>query len=158
MNLYLKVQETVEKHKLLNSGDHVLVALSGGPDSVLLLHLLVKIKRKWRLSLEAVYINHQIRPRSANKEAKFCQELCNRLKVRFHLISEDIPQLSKEVRKGIEETARDFRYEQFDKLAAKLKCNKIALGHHVDDRIETVLFRILRGTGRTGLEGIPASR
>ena len=84
--------------------------------------------------------------------------MCGKKNVTFHCITENIPRLSKKVHKGIEETARVFRYEQFEKLAEKLNCNKIALGHHLDDQVETVLFRILRGTGRTGLAGIPIKR
>ena len=158
MNLFEKVSQTIEKHQLLDSGDAVLVALSGGPDSVALLYLLAKLKSKLNLKIFAVYINHQIRPAAARKEENFCRELCARLGVKFQFVSENIPKLAKKVRKGIEETARDFRYEQFEKVAAEFGCNKIALGHHIDDRVETVLFRILRGTGRTGLQGISIKR
>lgn len=146
------------EYRLLEPGDSVLVALSGGPDSVALLTLLSKLKPQFKLTLNAVYINHQIRPQAAKKEEKFCRELCDRLGVSFQLVSENIPRLSKKVRRGIEETARNYRYEQFEKLAAELECDKIALGHHLDDRVETILFRILRGTGRTGLKGIPVKR
>ncbi len=158
MNLLEKVSQTIKSNRLLDSEDRVLVALSGGPDSVALLHLLAKLKNELKLKIFAVYINHQIRPRSAKKEEKFCGALCTRLDVGFQIISENIPKLSRKVRKGIEETGRDFRYEQFDRLASELNCNKIALGHHLDDRVETVLFRIFRGTGRTGLQGIPIRR
>ncbi len=158
MNLFEMVKQTILKGKLLEPGDAVLVALSGGPDSVALLHLLSKLRNKLNLEILAVYINHQIRPAAAKKEEVFCRELCRRLNIRFQIVSENIPKLAKKVHKGIEETARDFRYEQLDRLALELDCNKIALGHHLDDRIETVLFRILRGTGRTGLQGIPLRR
>ncbi len=158
MNLAEKVILTIEENRLLESGDKVLVAVSGGPDSVALLHILTKLRRKFNLQLAAVYINHQIRLRSAMKEEKFCRDLCARWKVEYRNVIEDIPKLSITLRKGIEETARDFRYEQFEKTAHELGCRKIALGHHIDDRVETVLFRILRGTGRTGLQGIPIKR
>ena len=150
--------KTIEEDKLLASGDAVLVALSGGPDSVALLHVLTKLRKRFKLRLYSVYINHQIRPRAALKEEKFCRELCASWKVAYRSVAQNIPKLSKSLRKGIEETARDFRYEQFDMFAQELGCNKIALGHHIDDRVETVLFRILRGSGRTGLQGIPVQR
>ena len=153
MGLVEKVVKTIEENKLLESGDTVLVALSGGPDSVALLHVLVKLRRRYKLQLSAVYINHQIRPKAALKEDKFCHNLCADWKVGYRSITHNIPKLSKSLRMGIEETARDFRYEQFEIIAQELDCNKIALGHHIDDRVETVLFRIFRGTGRTGLQG-----
>jgi len=158
MTVLAKINRTVDEHKLLEKGDSVLVALSGGPDSVALLHILAGLKRKYRLKLQSVYINHNIRKRAAKKEEQFCQDICDRLKIDFHIISEDIPSLAKKMRKGVEEAARDFRYRTFEDLAARLLVDKIALGHHLDDRAETVLFRIIRGTGKTGLRGMPVRR
>ncbi len=158
MNLKDKIYQTIEKNTLLESGERVLVALSGGPDSMALLHVLTKLRKRFKLELNAVYINHQIRPNAARKEEKFCREFCAKWNVEFQSVAENIPKLAKSLRKGIEETARDFRYMQFKKIAQELNCSKIALGHHADDRVETVLFRILRGTGRTGLQGIPIKR
>ncbi len=152
------VKSTVEENGLLSKGDRVLVALSGGPDSVALLHMLTKLRREYELSLTAVYINHQIRKKAARGEEHFCAELCGRLKVDFLLESVDIPALARKNKKGIEETARDFRYETFDRLASIHSSDKIALGHHADDQAETILFRVLRGTGLTGLAGIPIKR
>ena len=158
MSFVEKVIETIEEHKLLVSGDTVLVALSGGPDSVALLHILTKLRKRFKLRLYAVYINHQIRPKAALKEEKFCRKLCGNWKVAYRSVAQNIPRLSQSLGQGIEETSRDFRYEQFDLIAQELGCNKIALGHHIDDRVETVLFRVLRGTGRTGLQGMPIQR
>jgi tRNA(Ile)-lysidine synthase len=153
-----KVIETVKKYHLLTSGDSVLIGLSGGPDSVALLHLLGQLREKYRLRLGAVYINHRIRPRAARREELFCQKLCDQLGVDFSIVRENIPACAKRERKGLEETARDFRYLTFEKLADSGKYHRIALAHHVDDRVETVLFRIFRGTGLTGLAGIPVKR
>lgn len=158
MSFEKKVFESILKYDLLKNGDSVLIALSGGPDSVALLRVLARFRRKLKLKVSAVYINHRIRPNAAKKEEKFCAELCSKLNVRFVSVSEDIPKLSNKLKKGIEETGRDFRYEKFTEIANELKCNKIALGHHIDDRVETILFRILRGTGSTGLKGIPVKR
>ncbi len=143
---------------MLESGDSVLVALSGGPDSVALLHLLSRLCKRMKLELTAVYINHQIRPAAAKKEEKFCRGLCEKLNIPLELVSEDIPAMAKVKKRGLEETARDFRYLTFDRPADKHHCRRIAVGHHADDRVETVLFRLLRGTGRTGLAGMPISR
>ncbi len=153
-----KVRNTIREHELLSVGDSVLVALSGGPDSVALLHLLSCLQKGMELRLAVVYVNHQIRPRAAKKEERFCRELCDKLRVELTVVREDIPALARSKKKGLEETARDFRYSLFKKLATEYGCDRIALGHHVDDRVETILFRILRGTGRTGLQGIPIKR
>jgi tRNA(Ile)-lysidine synthase len=84
--------------------------------------------------------------------------LCDRLEVELTIIRGDIPALSKSGGKGLEEAARDFRYEALERLADELDCNRIAVGHQADDRVETILFRMARGTGPSGLTGIPVSR
>ena len=142
----------------MKNGDAVLVGLSGGPDSVALLHMLCQLRERYKLRLGAVYINHQIRPRAARTEEKFCQALCDRLDIPLTVVRENIPARAKRERKGLEETARDFRYETFEQIAKSDKYHRIALAHHVDDRVETVLFRIFRGTGLTGLAGPPVRR
>ncbi len=158
MDILSKVKATIAEHELITHREAVLVALSGGSDSVVLLHLLVTLRDEMRLRLEAVYINHQIRIDAVGKEEKFCQELCNRFGLKLTIISEDIPARAKELGKGLEEAARDFRYETFEQLAEKEEFQRVALGHHLDDRAETVLFRVIRGSGLTGLKGIPVKR
>ncbi len=153
-----KVIKTIFEFKLIIKKDSILVALSGGPDSVALLYLLCRIKKRFNLNLEAVHINHQIRPQASKKEESFCRELCHELNIPLHIETINIPKLAKEQKKGIEETARDFRYETFERIASESGLNKICLGHHQGDQAETVLFRILRGTGITGLKGIPIQR
>ena len=158
MDILATVRKTIADHSLLSVGDSVLIALSGGPDSVALLHVLTRLRRAMKLSLTAVYVNHQIRKRAALAEEKFCQKLCDKFDIDLDIVGEDIPALAKRRKVGIEEAARDFRYELFDLLALEDGHNRIALGHHADDRAETVLFRVLRGTGISGLGGIPARR
>ncbi len=158
MDLLSRVQHTICEKALIAGSDSVLVTLSGGPDSVALLHLLTRLRPKMKLTLQAVYINHQIRKQAALAEEKFCQALCDRLKVPLTIVREDIPSRAKREKKGLEEAARDFRYATFTRLAKELGCTRVALGHHVDDRVETILLRIVRGAGRTGLLGIPAKR
>ncbi len=146
------------RYELLTHGDAVLVALSGGPDSVALLHILSRLRKNFKLRLGAVYINHQMRPRAANKEEKFCQSLCDDLKVPLIIIREDVPALSRRLHLGLEETARQVRYATFDRLASAYSYDHVALGHHADDQVETILFRLARGTGPSGLAGMPIKR
>jgi tRNA(Ile)-lysidine synthase len=158
MTVLQTVKGTIKENRMLERRGSVLVALSGGPDSVALLHLLSRLRKTLRLSLKAVYINHQIRPRAAKKEERFCQQLCDQLKVGLTVIREDIPALSKTGRLGLEETAREFRYTALERLAGENGHDRIAVGHHADDQVETILFRLARGTGPSGLTGIPAVR
>jgi len=90
--------------------------------------------------------------------ARFCEELCERLRIPLTTIYVDVPSLAKEKKKGIEETAREFRYGTFYGLAEQLGCDRIATGHHADDQVETILLNFFRGTGRNGLLGIPPVR
>ncbi len=152
------VIRTIEDRQLLQPGDRVLVALSGGPDSVALAHVLHSVRHRYDLELATVYVNHQIRKRAAKQEERFCQALADRLGIELYLVTEDIPALATSAKKGIEETARTFRYGVFERLAQDDGYDKIAVGHHADDQAETVLFRVLRGTGRSGLLGIPVKR
>jgi len=158
MNVIEKVKTTITEYNLLEREDSVLVALSGGPDSVALLSLLAHLKKRFKLQVYALYINHNIRKRAAKKEERFCQTLCEQLRVKLFIVFGDIPLLSQLTKKGLEETARNFRYATFERFCREYHIDKVALGHHKDDRVETILFRILRGTGRTGLQGIPIKR
>lgn len=158
MDLLEQCKEVIARHALINPGDAVLVALSGGPDSVALLHLLTRLRDSLDLTLGAVYVNHQIRRRAAAIEARFCQSLCDTLEVDITIVVEDIPSLAKAEKKGIEETAREFRYGVFDAIAEADDYDRVAVGHQADDQVETILFRFLRGAGRTGLLGIPVKR
>jgi tRNA(Ile)-lysidine synthase len=158
MQLINKIKNTIDNYNLLKRNDSVLVALSGGPDSVFLLKALNSIKTEYEISISAVYINHNIRKNESENEEKFCYTICDNLDIELFVISEDIPELAKKSKTGIEETARNFRMGVYDKLCSEFKFNKVATGHHLDDRVETVLFRIIRGTGRLGLTGIPVKR
>jgi tRNA(Ile)-lysidine synthase len=158
MEMFKRFSKTVSENNLLGKGESVLIGLSGGPDSVALLHLLTRLREKLKLRLTAIYVNHRIRKRAALAEEKFCQGLCDKYGIELDIVTEDIPALARKNKKGLEETAREFRYEVYELLAAEDGHDKIALGHHADDRAETILFRIIRGTGPAGLAGIPIKR
>ena len=106
MTTLQKVKRTLADRRLLDRGDSVLVALSGGPDSVVMMHLLTRLRRSMKLTLHAVYINHQIRPRAAKKEERFCQQLCDSLKVPLTIVREDVPALVETNKLGLEEAIR----------------------------------------------------
>lgn len=150
------VTKTITDYQLIEPGQSVLVGLSGGPDSVALLHILTRLPQK--VNAAAVYVNHQIRPRTAKKEEQFCRTLCSKLNVRFFVEEANVPELARQSGKGLEETGRDVRYRVFEQLVRKHGFEKVALAHHIDDRVETVLFHILRGCGLAGLSGMPIKR
>ena len=152
------VIKTINDYSLLSTGDKVLAALSGGPDSVALLMILYKLKGELKISLESLHVNHMIRSDDSDKDENFCRVLCEKLDIPITVINEDIPALAEREKRGLEETARNFRYKVLNDFAENRGFNKIAVGHHADDQVETILFRIFRGTGRTGFVGMPIKR
>jgi tRNA(Ile)-lysidine synthase len=148
------IRENIHKHSLINRGERILVAYSGGPDSTALLWILHKLSKKMKFSLSGCYINHNIRPRAAKKEAEFCREFCKNLKIPFFVIEADIPKFAADNKMSIEEAGHVFRRKALAEAADKHDCTKIAVGHHLDDVVETVLFRLFRGTGPQGLQPI----
>lgn len=132
----------------------ILVALSGGPDSVALLHLLVATQKLWQGQLFAAHINHKLRA-AAEDDALFCSKLCEHLQIPFFTEKVDVRDFSANEKLSIETAARELRYETLDRILREQKCNLLALGHHADDQAETTLGNLLRGTGLRGLAGMP---
>lgn len=153
-----RVQETIEECGLIEKGNRVLIGLSGGPDSVALLRVLVRLRKSYRIALAAAYINHMLRPRAVKKEESFCRELCEQHGVEFFTKTIDITSLAKRDKTGIEECARTYRYAALEDIATNWRADVIALGHHRDDRVETILFNLFRGAGRVGIIGFRAKR
>ncbi|MBR6506350.1 MAG: tRNA lysidine(34) synthetase TilS [Clostridia bacterium] len=132
----------------------ILVALSGGGDSVCLLSVLKELGT----DICAFHLNHCIRGAEADRDEAFCRDLCGKLDVPFYTEKADIPALSKECGKGLEETARVVRYQLLEEIADTAKCRYIATAHNGDDNAETVIFNLVRGCSPDGLGGIPAVR
>ncbi len=150
---------TIRRHRMLADGDRVLVAVSGGPDSVALLHLLVRLRRRMRrLSLCAAHLNHMLRGTAAEGDERYVRRIARRLRVQFVSERCDVRAASAARGVGIEEAGRAERYEFFARTAKAFRAGRIALGHHADDNAETVLHHIIRGTGIRGLRGIPPCR
>jgi tRNA(Ile)-lysidine synthase len=158
MKLPLKLARFSRKHHLLSTGDAVLVAVSGGADSLALLHALYNVKDNFSLRLEVAHLEHGIRGEEAKHDARFVQDCAERLALPFHLKQTNIPRLRANARGGnLEELARRERYRFFLEVACQRKLNKIATAHTEDDQAETVLMWLLRGAGRRGLGGIAPS-
>lgn len=135
-------------------GRHVLVALSGGADSVALLHLLCRARDEGILSLTAAHFEHGIRGADSLADAEFCRELCRELDVRFILGRAPIPEIARRTGEGLETCARRLRHGFLSETADITGADYIALAHHMDDQAETVLMHLLRGAGPEGITGM----
>jgi tRNA(Ile)-lysidine synthase len=143
------------KHNLLCLRDRLLVAVSGGPDSVSLLHLLCEFKDEWDLHLEVAHLQHGIRGDAAQQDAMFVERLAEELKLPFHMREVDLPRLRSAAGRGnLEALARVERYRFFAELVTSRKLSKVATAHTQDDQAETVLMWFLRGAGLRGLGGM----
>jgi len=151
-----KVKNTIKKYNLIDKNDRILVAVSGGPDSVALLYLLNRLKKEFNLSLHIAHLDHRLR-KDSYKDKLFVEILAQRLKIPITTAEINIRQLASGSG-SLEEIARNARLGFFFRQAKQTKADKIALGHNLDDQAETVLMRILRGTGLYGLSGILPKR
>ena len=151
-----KIIKTINKFNMLKQNDNILVALSGGADSVTLLHLLNSLK-EYSFNIWVCHVNHQIRGQEAQRDEDFVRRLCKNLSIPLFVETINVPELSRKNGKSLEEMAREVRYNIFNKLASKLNA-KIATAHTLNDSIETVILNLTRGTGLKGLCGIPAKR
>ncbi|UCC28918.1 MAG: tRNA lysidine(34) synthetase TilS [Phycisphaerales bacterium] len=145
---------------LLAQDDTVVVGVSGGPDSMALLYLLVGLNEEleWRLKLHVCHLNHQLRGDEAEKDAAFVQAAADSLSLPCTIEACDISALAEAESVGVEEVSRRERYVLFERVCLQIGSKVVAVGHHADDNAETILHRILRGTGLRGLSGIPRSR
>ena len=146
-------ENTLSRRRLILPEDKIYIACSGGPDSVALFYLLLGLAPKWKLKLGLIHFNHKLRP-NASRDARFVKTLAARHNVPFILGSAGVRKISKEENFSIEEAARKARYDFFVKAAKKIRIQTIALAHTQDDQAETVLMRMLQGTGPRGLCGI----
>ncbi len=152
-NLVLRVKENILENKLIDSGDTVIAALSGGADSVCLLYALNALKDELNFTLKAAHLNHGIRGNEAKRDEDFARNLCEKLEIEIFLGFKDIPALSGG--KNTEMVARNERYKFFSELTEKENGAKIAVAHNKNDAAETMVMRLIRGTSVFGFCGIP---
>ncbi len=149
-----QVADTIAKYRMFAPGDRVLVGVSGGPDSVALLHLLDALAPAYHLQLGVAHLNHGLRSPAADIEAAHVAQLAENLDLAFH-----VKQIHLDPQQGaLEDRARQARYRFFNEVADRRGYTKIALGHQADDNAESVLLHLIRGSGLRGLSGIPPVR
>lgn len=148
------VRNTIQTHNLIEKGDKVVCAVSGGADSVCLLHALLNLRSEYQLTIYAANVNHLIRGEESDYDSDFVKRICKAADVELFYREYDVPKLSKELKMGTEECARMVRYEFFEEISKNLERAKIATAHNLNDNAETVLFRLIRGSSAEGLCGI----
>jgi len=156
LNFWNKIDRFIKENNLIKEKGNIIIALSGGPDSMALLHYFLK-KRK-DLKIIACHLNHSIRGKKADKDANFVRKYCQKENIKLIEKKIDIPYIAKKNRENIEHIARKKRYEFLINTAIKEKAKLICTAHHLDDNAETILLNLLRGTNIKGLKGIPIKR
>ena len=145
------------RRSLVKSGDRILIALSGGPDSVALAHLLCLWKRKYRLTLAAAHVHHGLSGQN-DRALRLARSTAQKLNLPFYAKKIRVRSFAKRRKLSLEEAGREARYAFFASLSRRLRMNKVATGHTRDDQAETVLMWVIRGCGLRGLSGIPPKR
>lgn len=152
-----KVIKTIEKYNLIKNGDKIVVGVSGGPDSICLLHILNSLKDKYNIQLFVAHVNHLIRE-NAKIDEEYVKNICEKLDIPIYIEHIDVLNIAKKEKISTEEAGRDARYKFFDKVLQNTNSNKIAIAHNSNDKAETIIMNILRGSGISGLKGIEAQR
>ena len=156
-----KVLETIKKYNMVENGEKVVLAVSGGPDSICMLDILNDIKNDETIDMNfeivVAHVNHMIR-KEAEEDAKYVKKYCEEKQIEFYSKSIDVQKMANNNKIGLEEAGRKARYDFFDEILEKTNAQKIAIAHNKNDKVETVLMHILRGSGINGLKGIEAKR
>ncbi len=154
-----KVLNTIKEYKLIENGDRVIVGVSGGPDSISLLDVLNKFQKDRIINFEIIvaHINHQIR-KEADSDEEYVKEYCENNQIKCYTKRIDVIKYANNNKMGLEEAGRKIRYDFFDEILKKEDANKIAIAHNKNDKAETIIMNIIRGSGISGLRGIEPIR
>ncbi|MCP8618188.1 tRNA lysidine(34) synthetase TilS [Salirhabdus salicampi] len=150
-----KVLRFAQKHTLIEKGDTIFVAVSGGPDSMALLHWLTTIKQQYSLHIIVLSIDHQLRGQSSKDDLQYVEAMCNQWDIPFKGTSLDVASYKEQMKKGTQLAARELRYAFFQQMMEKSELPKLAMGHHGDDLVETMFMQLGRGMSP---KGIPVKR
>jgi len=152
-----RVLDFIQEKKLLSGQHCLLVAVSGGPDSVCLLHILVELQEELGIRLYIAHLNHQLRGADSEADAQYVADLAHRLDILASIEQRDVKAYKAQHHLSLEEAAREVRYTFLAQVAKSIGANRVAVGHTADDHIETILMHLIRGTGTWGLQGLQPS-
>lgn len=152
-----KVLETIKKYNLIESGDKIVVGVSGGPDSISMLNILNEIKSELEFEIVVAHINHMIRAEAIDDE-KYVAEYCEKNNIEFYAKQINVLEIANTKKIGTEEAGRKVRYDFFEEVLKLTSSNKIAIAHNKNDKIETIIMHLLRGSGLSGIKGIEPKR
>ena len=156
-----KILETVKKYNMIENGEKVVLAVSGGPDSICMLDILNDIKNDVTIDINfeivVAHVNHMIR-KEAEEDEKYVKKYCEEKQIEFYSKSIDVQKMANNNKIGVEEAGRNARYDFFDEILERTNAQKIAIAHNKNDNVETVLMHIIRGSGINGLKGIEPER
>lgn len=158
LKIWNKINSFCAGKKLCKRGDNILLGISGGPDSMLMLDYFAKMRRPKGFNIFACHLNHRTRGKESNADEIFARKMCAEYGVPFISARKDIPALAKKTKESVERAARRERYKFFHRAARKFNCNLVATAHHSDDNIETIFLNMIRGINSRGLSGIPEKR
>ena len=152
-----KVLDTIKKYNLIETKDKIVLGVSGGPDSISMLNILNEIKNELNFEIYVAHINHMIR-KEAEDDENYVQEYCKKNNIQFFVKRVDVVQIANTNKIGTEEAGRKVRYEFFEEVMKNVNANKIAIAHNKNDKVETIIMNLLRGSGISGLKGIEPIR
>lgn len=153
-----KVKEIIKKYNLINTGDKIVLGVSGGPDSIAMLDILRQLKSEMKFEIYVVHINHSIRGEDADEDEEYVKNYCRKYEIECFTKKIDVPTIARTEKIGTEEAGRKVRYEYFEEILKETGSNKIAIAHNKNDNVETIIMHLLRGSGISGLKGIEPIR
>ena len=152
-----KVIETIKKYGLIQAKDKIVLGVSGGPDSITMLDILRQIQEEFDFEIVVAHINHMIR-KEAIQDEEYVKKYCEKNSIEFFVKRIDVMSVANNRKIGTEEAGRFVRYEFFDEILKQTESNKIAIAHNKNDKVETIIMHLLRGSGLSGLKGIEPIR
>jgi tRNA(Ile)-lysidine synthase len=152
------VQTFIKKRRLLRPGQTVIVAVSGGIDSMVLLHLLTELQHLWKLRIVAAHVNYELRGIESEADEELVRKTAKRYGIPLYCKTADTKAIARQQKRSLQETAREIRYSFFETVKQTTGADAIATAHHADDNTETMFINVIRGSGIDGLAGIPVHR
>jgi len=158
MNLVDKVKKIIERERLIEKGDNVLLGASGGIDSTTLLFVLIEIRDKIPFELGIAHVNHLLRGKESDRDEEFIKTIAGKFFLPYYIKRVDVKEYAGKSGMSVQHAGRTLRYDFFEEVAGRHNYNKIAVAHNMDDQVETFILRVLKGTGIRGLSSIPVKR